>query len=147
MRMGGRVVFNIDPVPAARPRVGKFGTYYPKKYANFRKEFEAMIEAADLPKPSVLPVPVYLEFVCKSPAKPANPYPMGDTDNYIKSVLDSMQGRAIFEDDKQVTLVTGFKRYAAKGERPHILMLVGEFTEGSEDVLDQPDTISTEELE
>jgi Holliday junction resolvase RusA-like endonuclease len=145
-RLGGKVVFWIDPVPAARPRVGKFGTYYPKKYAEFRKKFEKMIEAADLPEPQVRPVPVYLEFVIKKPKKPVNVYPMGDTDNYEKAVLDSMQGRAFFEDDKQVTLITGFKRYCAKGEEPHILMIVGD-VDAHTDALQQLDTISLDELE
>jgi Holliday junction resolvase RusA-like endonuclease len=124
---GDGVVFNIAPVPAARPRVGKFGTYYPKKYNTFRAEFAKLIEATDLPTPRTTPCAVYLEFVCPSPKKPANPFPMGDTDNYIKSVLDSAQGKAFFADDKQVVKVTGFKRYAAKGEQPHIRMSCDEW--------------------
>ena len=104
-----------------------------------------MEQAKDLPAPCILPCRVFLEFVRKSPKKPANDFPMGDVDNYAKAVLDSIQGLAFFEDDKQVTDLRVMKRYAAKGEAPHILMIVGEPQE-SEDVLDQPDTISIEEL-
>lgn len=143
--LGGRVDFGITPVPAARPRVGKFGTYYPSKYNKFRKEFGELLDSLDLPKPRVFPVAVYLEFVLPRPANPANPFPMGDKDNYEKAVYDALQGRAFFEDDKQVVFGAAFKRYAAKGEEPHITMLWGDMS-GVEDVLQQPDTISIEEI-
>ena len=145
LRLGGRVDFWITPVPAARPRVGKFGTYYPPKYAKFRKEFSEIVDRAGLPSPRVTPVGMYFEFVLPRPANPANPYPMGDTDNYVKAVLDVLQGRAYVEDDKQVVFEAGFKRYAAKGERPHITVLIGDMAD-EEDVLQQFDTISLEEL-
>ena len=32
------MTFNISPVPAARPRVSRWSTYYPKKYTQFRKD-------------------------------------------------------------------------------------------------------------
>lgn len=129
------VIFDIVPVPAARPRVSRWGTYYPKKYNEFRKEFALLLEEAELPEPRTTPCEVYLEFVCPRPANPANPFPMGDTDNYIKSVLDSAQGKVWFADDKQVVKITGFKRYAAKGEQPHILMACDEW-------LDEDDALS-----
>jgi Holliday junction resolvase RusA-like endonuclease len=131
--------------------VSKYGTYYPKTYATFRKEFGRMVEAAGLPTPGVAPVNVYLEFVRSKPTKPANSFPMGDIDNYIKSVLDSIQGHGIFEDDKFVQVVTASKRYVAKGEKPHITIVWNDpgskDDPHSEDVLDQSDTISIEEIE
>ncbi len=136
-------IFPIVPVPAARPRVGKWGTYYPKKYNVFRKEFADLLEETDLPEPRTLPCSVYLEFVCPRPAKPTNPFPIGDIDNYIKSVLDSTQGKGWFTDDKQVVSIQGFKRYAAKGEDPHIMMACDEWVD-SEDALS--DAISLEDI-
>jgi Holliday junction resolvase RusA-like endonuclease len=121
------VIFDIVPVPAARPRVTRWGTYYPKKYNEFRKGFTHLLEETELPPPRTMPCSLYLEFVCPRPAKPANDFPMGDIDNYIKSVLDSAQGKAWFADDKQIIHVQGFKRYAAKGEKPHIMMACDEW--------------------
>jgi Holliday junction resolvase RusA-like endonuclease len=144
-RAGGHVRFNIEPRPAARPRVGKWGTYYPPIYAKYKKELGDMVECANLPTPDVCPYSVYIEFVCTPPKKLSNPFPRGDTDNYIKGVLDAINKRAIFEDDKQVQLLTGFKRYAAPGELPHIFMTWGEYSSDM-DVLDQIDTISIEEI-
>lgn len=126
LRKGG-VVFNIAPVPCPRPRIGRFGAYYPPKYNRFKKEFATLLENMKLPEPRTTPCSVYLEFVCHRPAKPANPFPIGDTDNYIKSVKDAVQGEAWFADDKQAVFVAGFKRYAAAGEEPHILMTCDEW--------------------
>lgn len=147
MRGGFEWVINITPVPAARPRVSKWGVYYPPKYAKYRKDFAATIAAIDLPPVAPSPVEVWIEFVCKRPANPANSYPMGDIDNYVKGVLDSTQGKAFFEDDKQVESLRATKRYALGSEEPHISVWVGLSSPASEDVLDQPDTISIEELE
>lgn len=105
-----------------------------------------MVEKANLPAPEICPFSVYMEFVCTPPKKPANSFPRGDTDNYIKGVLDAVNGKGIFEDDKQVQLLTGFKRYAAPGEQPHIFMTWGEYS-SNEDVLDQITTTSIEEIE
>ena len=61
-------------------------------------------------------------FVVHSPRKPANPYPLGDVDNYLKAIWDSLQGRAFFKDDKQIESVNAVKRYVVDGEEPHILI-------------------------
>jgi Holliday junction resolvase RusA-like endonuclease len=148
-RKRGGFEWRIDmpPVPCPRPRFSKWGTYYPPRYQKWRAEFERTIEATDLPPCTPSPVEVWIEFVCVRPAKPANRYPIGDIDNYIKSVLDGTQGKAFFTDDKQVESIRATKRFALKGETPHISVWVGLSNPTSEDVLDQPDTISIEELE
>ena len=144
-RLGARYVFYIVPVPAARPRVTKWGTYYPKKYAEFRKEFARLLVRTGLPRAVLSPLEVNLEFVCRRPKNPTNSYPMGDLDNYVKAVLDSIQSKAWFKDDKQIQAIGAYKRYTRDDEVPHIVMLCGDYTE-SEDVLDRHDTISIEEI-
>ena len=56
------------------------------------------------------PLTVTAEFICKKPAKPANPYPIGDIDNYLKAIWDSLQGRLYFRDDKQIETVHAHNR-------------------------------------
>ena len=113
------VVIPLSPVPASRPRIPRFGhAYYVGRYATFRKDFPKWLETVDLPPP--LPKPatfsVTLCVLCDRPKKPANAYPRGDVDNYIKAVLDQIQGNGWFEDDAQVTKLYVTKAYAEPGE-------------------------------
>jgi len=65
--------------------------------------------------------PLYcdVEFVVKRPRHPANSYPIGDIDNYLKAIWDVLQGRAFFKDDKQIEAVDATKRYTVPDEEPH----------------------------
>ncbi len=114
-------VISVEPVPASRPRVPRFGRpYYTGRYKSFREELEEWIEANDLPEPLDGALSCVVVFVCKRPKKLTNPYPRGDVDNYLKAVFDSLQGHAFMFDDKQVSVVLAIKRYAKPGEEPHI---------------------------
>jgi Holliday junction resolvase RusA-like endonuclease len=75
---------------------------------------------AILPEPVAVPVQCEVEFVCKKPKAPVNTFPVGDIDNYLKAVWDSLQGRGFFKDDKQIEDVIASKRYVNPGETPHI---------------------------
>ncbi len=116
------ITLALAPVPAARPRVSRFGTYYPKTYRNWM--LDAAKQLSDLPDPTFFwsksqPLYVEVEAVCKRPAKPTNRYPMGDVDNYAKAIIDAIQkdGR-VFADDKQVVWCVATKRYAVGAEEP-----------------------------
>ena len=71
------------------------------------------------------PVHVDVEFVCSKPKNPANPYPKGDIDNYIKAIWDGLNGKWGFGDDRQIVSVTALKRYQNPAEEePHIRITV-----------------------
>ena len=38
------IVFPIAPVVASRARVGRWSTYFPKRYTEFKKEFGELLE-------------------------------------------------------------------------------------------------------
>ena len=38
----------VKPQPAARPRISKFGNYYPKGYTDFRKEIYRFFKTLDM---------------------------------------------------------------------------------------------------
>lgn len=109
----------IKPAPAARPRISKYGNYYPKPYTEFRKEIyrffktvQHLYKAKDKVK-----VKIKLEIVAKKPKKPTNEYPRGDIDNFCKSYLDSVTyAQLIYCDDIQVTEIEATKRYQWEGE-------------------------------
>lgn len=92
-----------DPVPAARPKVSRFGTYYPKTYRAFRTAMELVVRKLFAGRqPMAGPLAVVLNVFVRKPKTSKLVYPIGDVDNYAKAYMDSLNGHA-WIDDKQVT--------------------------------------------
>ena len=89
-------------------------------YADFRMQCSAYLESVTLPPCVETPVRLEITFVCKKPKKPANSYPKGDVDNYVKAIMDSVQGHGFIKDDRQVVTLWAQKRYQEPDEEPHI---------------------------
>jgi Holliday junction resolvase RusA-like endonuclease len=106
----------VEPVPASRPRVTRWGAYYTKTYEAFR--VQASRELAKFKSTSTDGhVAVAMEIVCTRPRTSKLLTPKGDVDNYVKGPLDSMtQAEKFWGDDKQVVLLAATKRFAAPGE-------------------------------
>lgn len=117
------LTFDINPVPASRPRVSRWSTYYPKRYTKFKKEMEALTSELGT-TPSEKPVSVQLEFGIMMPKSWSkkkteelnNTYCSNnsDIDNYIKAILDSLNG-VVYVDDKQVVELFAKKIYSEEG--------------------------------
>lgn len=108
----------VKPVPASRPRVGRFGTYFSKNYETFRNEcFNFLTKIKSMYPTNNKKYEVHIEFICKKPSKPANEYPIGDVDNYLKGPLDAITKVGMFwNDDTQITNLYGVKRYQKDNE-------------------------------
>lgn len=111
----------VRPVPASRPRVGKYGAYYTENYANFRDECKSFLSkfyVRELHRATTDIYKVEIEFICQSPKKKSNAYPRGDIDNFIKGPLDVLTHCGFFwEDDVQITEIKATKRYAEGNEQ------------------------------
>lgn len=83
-----------QPVPKARPRVVRGGTYTPPRTAEAEQRIAQYLKVA-YPhlKPATGRLKVALTFHVKGVG--------GDIDNYAKLVLDALNGRA-WVDDKQI---------------------------------------------
>lgn len=113
-------VLDVPPYPASRPRVGRWGTYYGKKYQQFMNDAGASALGYKGLKVEG-PVVVFVENVCKRPKTTKRDYPVGDVDNYAKGVLDVMtKTEKFWEDDDQVLLLVVGKRFADEGEEPRV---------------------------
>lgn len=120
---------DIEPAPAARPRVSRKGwTYYPAKYKNFKAALAAMFINAINPKFSafakcVQPCVAHVEIVASRPKTTKLPFPKPDVDNYFKAVTDAATG-SVWADDWQIQKASVEKRWAKKGETPHVRLQV-----------------------
>ena len=119
----------IKPVPASRPRVTKWGTYYTKTY----KEYKVAAEKA-IPVHRGVPLTAELgatiEFVCHRPKQTKLVSPRGDIDNHIKAIFDAVVGtkkqpKLYIVDDELISHVDARMRYAEPDEEPHTTITIG----------------------
>ncbi len=120
-----KVVFEINPVPASRPRVTRWSTFFPKKYSAFK---QAMVDitkhTAFIPTDKLIYVELdFFVQIPKSWSKKKKASKVGrycdnnaDLDNYCKAILDSLEG-IYYENDKQVVMIKARKFYS---ESPRI---------------------------
>ena len=121
------IFINCEPVPAARPRVSKWGTYYPKKYKDFKAELVEKIKAEwngamKRALPITGPIALTIFIHCTKPRTSKLDYPGPDVDNFAKAVMDAANG-TVFEDDKQVIDLHVSKRWVTLG-KPGVSMSI-----------------------
>ena len=135
--MGVSFWLPLDPVPCPRPRIRvmrlKNGStmgvaYYIGKYKVFSVEAPLKIPKSSHYFEKGSPVEVEIAFFMRSPKKPANSYPVGDIDNYIKSILDAITKNGTYwHDDAQVIKLTATKQYFDDSdEAPGIMVNIKE---------------------
>ena len=122
-----RIVLALNPVPAARPRVGKFGTYYPKTYSRFKIQAdEQLVPFSDGVTPTTELLYVHCLFVSEKPRTSKLPAPNGDIDNFVKAALDAVtKAQVMWSDDRQIVGLHAQKRWAWTDEEPCIILTVG----------------------
>ena len=80
------------PVPAGRPRVTRWGTYYPKSYTQWQKQAWNAVASLDA-VPSDRPIALMVGVHCLRPKKTEHVAPMGDVDNFAKGPMDLLTKR------------------------------------------------------
>ena len=114
------LVIPVNPVPASRPRVTRWGCYYGKRYTEFRNESLKVVApiikrlnetgAATLPLKGALEVKI--SFEVKRPKTTRLDTPKPDLDNYLKAAWDALTVAGLWEDDYQITVVKADKKWA-----------------------------------
>jgi len=117
--------FDVEPVPASRPRVSKWGTYYGKRYEKFRRDMREVLR--EYPEAPLLgPLAVWIEFHIAPPKTTKREWPRGDVDNYVKGPLDSMTKHGGFwDDDDQIVFLKATKVFTKEGQKNGIKMRYG----------------------
>lgn len=106
------VFLPVAPVPASRPRVSKWGTYYGKNYEKFRREVRDIL-AETTGSPIEGPLHAVVEIIVEPPKTTKRDYPKGDVDNYAKGPLDSITSHGgYWSDDDQAVSLFVIKRFA-----------------------------------
>ena len=122
-----KLVFEIEPVEQARPRATRMGRgirlYDPKKVSVYKKQLGMMCRFQYKQAPLAGPLKVEMNFfrhvqssVSKKERKlrlsgSHRPVVKPDTDNYIKSTLDGLNG-LLWEDDNQIVDLVAHKYYS-----------------------------------
>lgn len=127
------LVFEIDPVPASRPRVPRFGrVYYAKPYSEFKDDMSKLVLAApaslfDCPLSTEITffklIPVSLSNKKRNDMDGKLCISNADLDNLEKAIYDALQGR-VYVDDKQIVSHSTKKVWVK--ERPRIEILINE---------------------
>jgi len=123
------LTLRVKPVPASRPRVTKWGTYYLKTYKEYKDKAHAAIPVCHMPALDG-ELRATIEFVCHKPKSTKLVSPRGDIDNHIKAIFDVLVGqpstakqkcklKGWIEDDQQFSYVLAEQRYAKPDEEPH----------------------------
>jgi len=125
-RMSSRLMIRIDasimPVAWARPQFDSRSkqTFNPKRYREFKDELGLYARLAMRGRPPMTgEVRIHTDFYRPKPkprkGKPEQVSFIGDVDNYLKAVLDSLIG-ICYLDDRQVVQISGAKIFG----KPHI---------------------------
>lgn len=115
---------DCEPTAKARARTifknGKVWSFTPKKTQEAQNDLQTLIRE-QVKEPFAFHIPVSLTvtfyrtratFVPKSETMPVR---RPDLDNFIKGVLDSLNGIAVY-DDSQITSIHAYKRYSDNGQ-------------------------------
>lgn len=124
---GRSVEFTIPmkPVPASRPRVSRWGTYYGKTYEGWRKAAAAHVP--EVTPPFTGRLAALLVYVLPPFKSVDREWPKGDVDNYAKAILDAVTStQRVWTDDDQVCLTVEYKRFTTTSEDPHTFVHIRE---------------------
>lgn len=117
--------FNISPVAASRPRVGKWGAYYSGPYKDFRERASVVVYSVLGTERELIatPISLTLELYVTKPKSTIKKYPRADIDNYTKAIFDILNGK-LWVDDEQVIQMEVTKRWAEKNSEGYFILKI-----------------------
>lgn len=101
----------LNPVPASRPRVTRWGTYYSKTYKNWMAIADDSIPTATYQFEGL--VKVHVDFYVVKPKSSKLSRPRGDIDNYLKAILDAVTKKGYWLDDDEIVHLTATKQFSS----------------------------------
>lgn len=126
-----------EPVAKGRPKLSRYGTYTPKKTKEYEEHIKQEWRKNGYKEPLTGAVMVDITFyrsIQKSSSKAAKtakltgkvkPTVKPDLDNYIKAVLDGLNGLA-WVDDSQIVNISATKEYSLEPKTVVLIWIWGE---------------------
>ena len=107
----------ISPIAASRPRLSRHGAYFTGPYKKFRCECAEIVYEVLGTDYELLegPLAVDLELFVTRPRRTKLDAPKADIDNFVKAVLDVLNGK-LWVDDSQILKLHATKQWAEVGE-------------------------------
>jgi Holliday junction resolvase RusA-like endonuclease len=107
----------LEPLPASRPRVTRWGTYIAKPYKQWIEAALERVPEGTLRLDKNLPLLVVTTAVCTKARTSKLFFPRMDVDNTAKAALDIITKiGGYWADDNQIVHLVTTKRFAAPGE-------------------------------
>lgn len=130
--------FTIEavPVPASRPQVAKYGTYYPKPHMAYKGLLEALFDKI---KRNLIEGPFEVRFLFVQPPWKTSTFPTSrsDVDNLAKLPMDVMTKKQFWIDDCLAVSLVALKRFCREDEEPHTKVRIIKIEGSVEDHVDK----------
>lgn len=107
------IKLHLQPVPASRPRVTRWGTYYLKTYQHWMDVAMASVPEALFQFPGQVKVHMTLGIQRARTSKLLRP--IGDIDNYEKGIYDILTKKGYWLDDVEIVKHTVQKQFTQNG--------------------------------
>jgi len=119
--------FQIEPVAKARARVTSRGAFTPAATARFERDLKILARVRAPAQPFKTPLRIAICFFLSKPKRSKFHVPgvRPDLDNYIKAVMDAMNG-IVWMDDGQICEITAGKYYCESDAPTRIVLKVSE---------------------
>lgn len=124
-----KIIINKEPIACPRPRVSKFGVYYPKKYQDYKDYLKYYLTLLNLNKFEDKPLYLNIVFNIQIPNSLSKKKKLElngtyvikkpDIDNYLKSVMDAMNS-IVYKDDSQISSINIIKKYVIDNSNTEI---------------------------
>lgn len=115
-----KIIINKEPIACPRPRITRFGAYYPKKYQDYKDYLKYYLTSLNLNKFEDKPLYLNIVFNIQIPNSLSKKKKLElngtyvikkpDIDNYLKSVMDAMNS-IVYKDDSQIASISIIKKY------------------------------------
>ncbi len=125
-----KITIPLNPVPASRPRVTRWGVYYGKKHTQYNKDCKMLLKQCQKPKTTAQTV--LLKFYIEIPKSKSKAFKnennnephlqKPDIDNLAKLIIDILVDKNYFSDDNIIVKLVLEKFWTLENPRTEVII-------------------------